>query len=80
LRSDEAPLERKGFGVTAGPAVALAVLLGAGVAVGLVVNLRMKKRAELRRAAEAEAEALKVEAPPMPQAIEQTPAGAGLSH
>jgi hypothetical protein len=39
----------------------------------------MKKRAE-QRAAEKIPEAPKVEAPPMPQTIEQTPASASFRH
>jgi hypothetical protein len=70
---------RKAFAIAAGPGVALAVALGAGVAVGIVLSKQMKKRRQLRAA---EAEAAKVETPPMPpQAIEQqVPLGAGAPH
>lgn len=60
----------------AGSSLALAAVLGAGVALGLVVSRELKKRADLRAA---EAKSLIKETPPMPQPIEQDPASAGLN-
>lgn len=67
---------RKALFVAGGSGLALVAVLGAGVALGLVLSRQMKKRADLRAA---EARTLIKETPPRPQAIEQDPVAAGLN-
>lgn len=82
-RGDKTGTQRRRAIAVAGPSLALAVALGAGVALGVVLSRQMKKRADRRAAlAEVQATTPKVEAPSAPPVIEQpTAAGAaGLSH
>jgi hypothetical protein len=67
---------RRNMAVAGGSGLALVAVLGAGVALGLVLSREMKKRADLRAAEE---RTLIKETPPMPQAMEQDAVGAGVN-
>lgn len=67
---------RRTMDVAGGSGLALVAVLGAGVALGLVLSREMKKRADLRAAEE---RTLIKETPPMPQATEQDAVGAGVN-
>lgn len=68
---------RRTMAVAGGSGLALVVVLGAGVALGLVLSRELKKRAE-QRAAEEKA-LIKETPPPMPAGMEPEVAGAGLN-
>jgi hypothetical protein len=68
---------RRTMAVAGGSGLALVVVLGAGVALGLVLSRELKRRADLRAA---EARTLIRETPPMPQAMEQDAVAAAVNH
>jgi len=72
----KAQSRRRTLAIAGGSSLALVAVLGAGVALGLVLSREMKKRADLRAA---ESGTLIKETPPMPQATEQDAVSAGLN-